>query len=123
MSARADIFLGDGVAKLAVPVEAVGSEEGEDGDVERFVWVDRDGAARRVVVQVGLSDDRWEEITAGLAAGDRVITGPARTLRGLVDGDRVREREADDDAKGGKGAAAGADSGDDDGDDAESAAE
>ena len=52
-----------------------------------------------------------------------MITGPARTLRGLVDGDRVREREADDDAKGGKGAAAGADSGDDDGDDAESAAE
>lgn len=95
MSARADIFLGDGGARLAVPVEAVGTEEKEDGKTERHAWVERDGVARRVVVKVGLSDDRWEEITAGLKAGDRVITGPARTLRGLVDGDRVRERPAD----------------------------
>jgi HlyD family secretion protein len=119
MSARADIFLGDGSKRLAVPVEAVGTEEGEDDKVERFVWVDRDGVAKRVVVQVGLSDDRWEEITGGIAAGDRVITGPARTLRGLVDGDGVRRRE-DDDRNGGDDADAG--EGDDE-DDAESGAE
>src|SRR5688572_12940696 len=77
MSARADIFLGDGGKRLAVPVEAVGTDEKEDGKTERYAWVDRDGTARRVVVQVGLSDDRWEEITAGIKAGDRVITGPA----------------------------------------------
>ena len=100
MSARADIFLGDGAKRLAVPVEAVGSDEDEDGGVERFVWIERDGVARRVVVQVGVSDDRWEEITGGLQPGDRVITGPARTLRGLVEGDRVSQREEDDaDAK------------------------
>lgn len=95
MSTRADIFLGDGGKRLAVPVEAIGTEEKEGGKTERHVWVEREGVARRVVVQVGLSDDRWEEITAGLKAGDRVITGPARTLRGLVDGERVRERPAD----------------------------
>ena len=100
MSARADIFLGDGAKRLAVPVEAVGSDEDEDGGVERFVWIERDGVAHRVVVQVGVSDDRWEEITGGLQPGDRVITGPARTLRGLVEGDRVSQREEDDaDAK------------------------
>ena len=100
MSARADIFLGDGAKRLAVPVEAVGSDEDEDGGVERFVWIERDGVARRVVVQVGVSDDRWEEITGGLQPGDRVITGPARTLRGLVEGDRVSQREEEDaDAK------------------------
>ena len=100
MSARADIFLGDGAKRLAVPVEAVGSDEDEDGGVERFVWTERDGVAHRVVVQVGVSDDRWEEITGGLQPGDRVITGPARTLRGLVEGDRVSQREEDDaDAK------------------------
>ena len=100
MSARADIFLGDGGKRLAVPVEAVGSDEDEDGGVERFVWTERDGVAHRVVVQVGVSDDRWEEITGGLQPGDRVITGPARTLRGLVEGDRVSQREEDDaDAK------------------------
>ncbi len=105
MSARADIFLGDGARRLAVPVEAVGTEENEEKKTERYVWVDRDGSARRVVVEVGQSDDRWEEITAGLKAGDRVITGPAKLLRGLVDGDRVSERKvAKADADGGKDA-------------------
>ncbi len=98
MSARADIFLGDGSRRLAVPVEAVGSEETEDGKTERFVWVDRSGTAARVVVQVGQSDDRWEEITGGLSAGDRVITGPGRVLRTLSPGTRVRERPADEKA-------------------------
>ena len=129
MSARADIFLGDGSQRLAVPVEAVGSEENEDGANERFVWVERDGVARRVVVKVGLSDDRWEEITSGLEAGDHVITGPARTLRGLVEGERVRQREDDeagkkadgDDDRGDDGDEAGGDA--TDGDDAESDAE
>ena len=80
-------------------MEAVGTEEIEDNKTERFVWVDRDGAARRVVVQVGQSDDRWEEITEGLKDGDRVITGPAKLLRGLVDGDRIAAREAEDKGK------------------------
>jgi HlyD family secretion protein len=95
MSARADIFLGDGASRLAVPVEAIGTEENEDKKTERFVWVDREGRARRVVVQVGQSDDRWEEVTDGLEAGDRVITGPAKLLRGLMDGDRITARVAD----------------------------
>lgn len=93
MSARADIFLGDGGNKLAVPVEAVGTDVGEDKKVTRFVWVDRDGLARKVIVQVGLSDDKWEEVTSGLKAGDRVITGPGKVVRGLVEGERVSELE------------------------------
>lgn len=102
MSARADIFLGDGSRKLAVPVEAVGTDVDEDKKTTRFVWVDRDGQADKVVVETGVSDDRWEEITTGLKAGDRVITGPAKTLRGLMDGERISERkpsaDQDDDA-------------------------
>ena len=93
MSARADIFLGDGGTKLAVPVEAVGTEVDEDKKVTRHVWVDRDGRATKVVVEVGLSDDKWEEITSGLAAGDRVIKGPAKLLRTLIEGERISERE------------------------------
>jgi HlyD family secretion protein len=95
MSARADIFLGGGGTHLAVPVEAVDTDEDEDGKTQHHAWVERDGIAHRVVVQIGLSDDKWEEVTSGLKAGDRVITGPARTLRGLVEGDRVRQRPAD----------------------------
>lgn len=121
MSVRADIFLGDGSRRLAVPVEAVGTDEGEDGKVERYVWVDRDGRAERIVVQVGLSDDRWEEIVSGLKAGDRVITGPGRALRTLAAGERVREAEPDDAA--GKQAARDededADGGEDEDEDAE----
>jgi HlyD family secretion protein len=99
MSARADIFLGDGGTKLAVPVEAVGTVVDEDKKVTRHVWVDRDGRATKVEVEVGLSDDKWEEITSGLSAGDRVIKGPAKLLRGLVEGERVSEIEQKDDAK------------------------
>ncbi|GAB2504757.1 efflux RND transporter periplasmic adaptor subunit [Arenimonas alkanexedens] len=96
MSARADIFLGDGSTTLAVPVEAVGTDVDEEKKVTRHVWVDRDGRATRVVVEVGLSDDRWEEITSGLSAGDRVISGPAKLLRGLIEGERVTEKDAKD---------------------------
>ena len=92
MSARADIFLGDGGKTLAVPVEAVVIEESEDKDAERFVWVDRDGVARKLPVEVGLSDDRWEAITSGLSAGDRVIVGPARVLRVLAEGARIESK-------------------------------
>jgi len=95
MSARANIYLGDGSTRLAVPVEAVGTDVAEDRKVTRYVWLDRDGRARKVVVQVGLSDDKWEEVTAGVSAGDRVITGPARILRGLVEGERVTGKVAD----------------------------
>lgn len=114
MSARADIFLGDGASRLAVPVEAIGTEENEEKKTERFVWVDREGSARRVVVQVGQSDDRWEEITEGLKAGDRVITGSAKLLRGLMDGDRVSARAPDAKEKSEADAADGETAGSDD---------
>jgi len=102
MSARADIFLGDGSRTLAVPVESVGTDVDEAKKTTRYVWVDRDGLARKVVVQVGLSDDMWEAITSGVKAGDRVITGPGKTVRGLVEGERVSklEEKKEDKAKG-----------------------
>ncbi|MDY0021014.1 efflux RND transporter periplasmic adaptor subunit [Arenimonas caeni] len=112
MSARADIFLGDGGKTLAVPVEAVVTEENEDGKVERYVWVDRDGVARKATVEVGLSDDRWEAVTSGVAAGDKVIVGPAKTLRLLADGARIESKLREE------GKARGAESGGDEAGDA-----
>ncbi|MDZ4047937.1 MAG: efflux RND transporter periplasmic adaptor subunit, partial [Pseudoxanthomonas sp.] len=99
MSARADIFLGDGGKTLAVPVEAVVTEESEDGQVKRFVWVDRDGSAGKVEIETGLSDDRWEAVASGLEAGDRVIVGPAKTLRILREGAAINAELRDDKAK------------------------
>jgi HlyD family secretion protein len=93
MSARAIIFLGDGRKQLSVPVEAVVTETPEKNVVKKFVWVDDGGKARKRAITTGLSDDRWEAIDSGIAAKDRVITGPAKTLRRLRDGDAVTERK------------------------------
>lgn len=93
MSARGVIFLGDGRKQLSVPVEAVVTETPEKNVVKRFVWVDDDGKARKRAITTGLSDDRWEAIESGIAMKDRVITGPAKTLRRLREGDAVTERK------------------------------
>ena len=93
MSARAIIFLGDGRKQLSVPVEAVVTETPEKNVVKKFVWVDDGGKARKRAIATGLSDDRWEAIDSGISVNDRVITGPAKTIRRLRDGDSVTERK------------------------------
>ncbi|AXK73219.1 efflux RND transporter periplasmic adaptor subunit [Lysobacter sp. TY2-98] len=113
MSARADIYLGDGRPQLAVPVEAVMDDGDElaaaaaEGDsnapkheeakatvAKTYVWIERDGRARKQSVKTGVADDRWQVIASGLKSGDKVIVGPAKTLRTLHDGDRVSEKSA-----------------------------
>ena len=93
MSARANIFLSDGSKKLAVPVEAVNTETDEEDLTKftQFIWLEKDGQAKKVVVSVGDSDDSWQAIAKGLSQGDKVIVGPAKTLRQLREGDRVKQ--------------------------------
>jgi HlyD family secretion protein len=55
------------------------------------VFVIRDGKAQFVIVAVGIAGERYFEVTAGLKAGDRVITGPFDSVRNLFEGDPVRE--------------------------------
>jgi HlyD family secretion protein len=93
MSVRADIFLGDGQRRLAVPVEAVSTDTGDDGKPVRHVWLAKAGKATRVQVQTGASDDRWEVVAKGVAQGDTVIVGPAKALRGLSEGAQVKRRD------------------------------
>jgi HlyD family secretion protein len=94
MSARAVIYLGDGDRRLAVPVEAIVTENPEKNVIRRYVWVARDGKAQKIQVTTGLSDDRWEVIESGINVGDQIITGPQKTLRRLRDGERVSQRES-----------------------------
>lgn len=89
MSARTDIFLNDGSKVLAIPVEAVVSEAGDDEKLVRHVWVARDGRATKVVIETGQSDDSWEEVTRGLKAGDQIVVGPAKELRQLKANDAL----------------------------------
>lgn len=103
MSCRAEIFLSDGSKQLAVPVEAIISEDKDGKRTERSVVLLQAGQARKVAVQIGISDDRWQEVRSGVKAGDMVVTGPSQTLRELKDGDKLSQAEAED--KDGKDAA------------------
>jgi HlyD family secretion protein len=90
MSCRAEIFtdLRDDV--LAAPIQAIIIEEDLDEDETSYYAFRQDGdQVRRVDVEIGISDDTWQEITSGLAAGDIIVVGPDRALRNLEDGDRV----------------------------------
>jgi len=97
MSARADLFLGDGASTLAVPVEAVIASEPEPRKTAHHVWRIVDGKVNKIEVQVGEADDRWQAITSGLSEGDRVVSGPGRALRQLMEGGSVKEIEAKED--------------------------
>jgi len=90
MSCRAEIFtdLRDDV--LAAPIQAIIIEEDLNENETTYYAFRQDGdEVRRVDVETGISDDTYQEITSGLAAGDIIVIGPDRALRNLEDGDRV----------------------------------
>ncbi|HUF77468.1 MAG TPA: efflux RND transporter periplasmic adaptor subunit, partial [Thermoanaerobaculia bacterium] len=98
MSVRADVEVASGEAALVVPIQAVVEREaGEtvDGEPVEVVFVVMNGTAHCRPVETGLSTVTQVEITVGLEEGERVVTGPFRTLRDLEDGDAVREVEED----------------------------
>lgn len=66
---------------LAVPVTALGSADGQP-----TVMLIEDGVARRQVVETGVRDGGWVEITSGLTAGQTVVTKAGSFVR---DGDRI----------------------------------
>ncbi|MET0280829.1 MAG: efflux RND transporter periplasmic adaptor subunit [Steroidobacteraceae bacterium] len=93
MSCRAEIETraSDATPAAAVPVQAVRYEESENRDepAKASVFVVEAGRARQRVVETDLADDAWISISKGVAAGAQIVTGPARVLRFLRDGDRV----------------------------------
>ncbi|MGV3592295.1 MAG: efflux RND transporter periplasmic adaptor subunit [Gammaproteobacteria bacterium] len=98
MSSRAEIFTSSGESLLAVPLQAVLVNEDRAQDIKEYrVFKFDNGVARATKVDVGISDDTYQEITSGLDAGDRIITGPDRILRNLEDGDAVQEDVSPDD--------------------------
>lgn len=68
MFATASVALSEGVEGLAVPKEAVIHETGKD-----YVFIAAGDKALRKEVTVGLGDDRYYHIKAGIAAGDAVV--------------------------------------------------
>jgi HlyD family secretion protein len=94
MTCRAEIFTAAKTGVLAAPIQAVIVDEDlTTAETKRYAFVVRGNRAERHDVTTGLSDDTYQEIVSGLNEGDDVIVGPDRVLRGLKDGDRVREAE------------------------------
>ena len=90
MSCRAEIFSATKKDVIAAPIQAIRvNEDLAAGETHRYVFVIQNNTAHRVEVEVGLSDDTYQEIKSGVKAGDHVVTGPDRVLRALEDGDRV----------------------------------
>ena len=111
MTCRVEIVVGGSSAKPAVPIQAVLSEEvaASARDKEKirntsYVFVVQDGKAKKTQVELGLSDDANQEVTKGLAPGQTIVTGPARLLRELRDGDAVSAKKLDAKVAGAKAA-------------------
>jgi len=81
-ASRSSRSAGDGAGELA-PGQSRKEVEG--------VFVLRDGRAEFTPLKTGIAGERYFEVLSGLAAGDRVITGPFNAVRDLADGDPVRE--------------------------------
>ncbi|MGH8397162.1 MAG: efflux RND transporter periplasmic adaptor subunit [Gammaproteobacteria bacterium] len=94
MSCRAEIFTQSTPDAIAVPLQAVLYENNPNSKSLEptsgaYVYVMRDGKARKVPVTTGVSSDTYQEIVSGLKAGETVITGPYTTLHALSDGANV----------------------------------
>ncbi|MFT5023218.1 MAG: HlyD family secretion protein [Colwellia sp.] len=103
MSCRAEIYTQSKSKTIAVPSESIifasqGKNVQEDDDSDNEVLADNvdhvfvliDGKAVKQTVELGISNDRLQEITSGLKVGDKVITGPARALGKLKDAQSVK---------------------------------
>jgi len=96
MSCRVEIFTDIKDDVLAVPIQAIRVDEDRSVDQTLYhVFVHDDGEVRQVEVEIGLSDDTYQEITDGLNESDEVVVGPDRVLRNLEDGDDVAILESE----------------------------
>lgn len=97
MSCRAEISTRSVNDVLAVPLEAIITEEDRIANrTNHFVFVSRDNVAERRAVTVGAADDSYQEIRSGLRAGELIVVGPDKVLQNLKAGDGLRSRSAQD---------------------------
>jgi HlyD family secretion protein len=107
MSVRAEINTAAHAAALVAPIQAVverepltpgtagnagkstARESGRKAETVKVVFVVADGKAHQRQVTTGISDETHVELSSGAQAGEKLITGPYRTLKELKDGDPV----------------------------------
>jgi HlyD family secretion protein len=108
MTSQVSIVTNSARNAVAVPIQAVvervpgagpddanADADDEDKPKKKYVFlngVDKDaGKAKQVEVETGISDATHVVIVSGVKPGDRLITGPFRTLKKLKDGAVVIE--------------------------------
>lgn len=90
MSCRAEIFTRQDQEVAAVPIQAVIFEEDRSElRSDYYIFINENGVARKNRVEVGLSDDEYQELVTNIEDDIEIIVGPNRELRHLQDGDRL----------------------------------
>jgi HlyD family secretion protein len=90
MSCRAEIFTRQDQEVIAVPIQAVIFEEDRSAlRSEYFVFVNDNGIARKTKIEVGISDDEYQELMSDIDDNIEIIVGPDQELRHLLEGDRI----------------------------------
>jgi HlyD family secretion protein len=117
-SCTADITTATRVDAVAVPIQALTVREvypdaegnlharsrGEEwpasskdeGEEIEGVFVNRDGRVRFTPVKIGIAGEQYFEVLEGLKEGDEVVTGPFDSVRDMMDEDRIRVRETEE---------------------------
>jgi HlyD family secretion protein len=101
MTSQVSIVTNSAPNAVAVPIQSVVERvPGEDDEVssddsgkpkKKYVFLAGDAKAKQVEVQTGISDATHVVIVSGVKKGDRVITGPFRTLKKLKEGTAIVE--------------------------------
>ena len=97
MSCRAEVLTAsdDAPKVLAVPVQSLRYEDNPDKSAAAeksvaSVYVFEGGQAKKRTVTTGTADDSYIAIISGLKEGEQVVSGPAKTLLFLLDGEKVK---------------------------------
>ncbi len=97
MSCRAEIFTRQDQQVTAVPLRAVIFEEDRAAlRSEHYVFINDGGVARKTRVEVGLSDDEYQELLSQIEGNVEIVIGPNQELRHLLDGDSLQPTRIED---------------------------
>ena len=97
MSCRAEIFTRQDQEVAAVPIQAILFEEDRaELRSDYFIFVNDSGVARKTKVEVGLSDDEYQELMSEIDEDVEIVIGPNQELRHLLEGDRLDATRIED---------------------------
>jgi HlyD family secretion protein len=90
MSCRAEIFTRQDQQVSAIPIQAILFEEDRSElRSEHFIFINDNGVAKKTKVDVGLSDDEYQELLSEIDGDIEIVVGPNQELRHLLEGDRL----------------------------------